>query len=83
MKKALIEGANANPGAPPGMEDSCGRLPIRAARDGDSMVCQSAWKPTAEELAVLTDGGYVVLHVWGWQVPVALTVTDRAGASEL
>lgn len=84
MNKALIDGATNNPGAPAGMEDSCGTLPIRVARDeGGHMVCQSAWKPTAEELAVLTDGGFVVLSVWCWQVPVALTVVDRGGAQEL
>lgn len=84
MNKALIEGATHNPGAPEGMEDSCGRLPIRVTRDErNHVVCQSAWKPTPEELAVLADGGYVVLSVWGWQPPVALTVADRDGAKEL
>jgi hypothetical protein len=83
MNKALIEGATNNPGAPSGMEETCGRLPIRVVRDADGVVCQSAWKPTPEELAVLTDGGYVVLHVVGWQPPVALGVTDGKGASEL
>lgn len=83
MNKALIEGATNNPGAPAGMEATCSRLPIRVVRDDDGIVCQSAWKPTPEELAVLTDGGYVVLHIAGWQVPVALTVTDRTGAQEL
>jgi len=83
MNKALIEGATNNPGAPAGMEERCGTLPIRVVPDGNSIICQSAWKPTPEELAVLSDGGYVVLHVWGWQVPVALTVADRDGAKEL
>ncbi len=83
MKPALIEGATHNPGAPAGMEATCGRLPIRVVRDGDGIVCLSAWRPTPEELAVLTDGGYVVLQVVGWQVPVALMVADRSGAKEL
>lgn len=83
MKTALIERATHNPGAPAGMEDTCGRLPIRVVRDGDSIVCLSAWRPTPEELAVLLDGGYVVLQVAGWQVPVALFVADRDGAKEL
>lgn len=83
MNKALIEGATNNPGAPAGMEGTCGRLPIRVDRDEDGVRCLSAWKPTPEELAILTDGGYVVLHVVGWQPPVALTVTDRTGAQEL
>jgi hypothetical protein len=83
MKPALIEGATHNPGAPAGMEETCGRLPIRVIRDGDGIVCLSAWRPTPEELAVLTDGGYVVLQVAGWQAPVALLVADRDGAKEL
>ena len=84
MKAALIEGATHNPGAPPGMEGNVGRLPIRASRQEDvGIVCESAWKPSPEELAVLMDGGYVVLGVMGWQVPVYLTVTDNKGAQEL
>lgn len=83
MNKALIEGATNNPGAPEGMEATCGRLPVRVMQDNDGLFCQSAWKPTPEELAVLSDGGYVVLTVVGWQVPVNLSVVDRDGAQEL
>lgn len=83
MKPALIEGATNNPGAPAGMESSCGRPPIRVSGGERNMICESAWKPSPEELAVLTDGGYVVLQVAGWQVPVALSVADRDGAKEL
>lgn len=84
MKAALIEGATNNPGAPRGMEGHVGRLPIRVReRDDVGQVCESAWKPTPEELAVLLDGGYVVLGVVGWQVPVYLTIADRQGAQEL
>lgn len=88
MNKALIEGATHNPGAPKGWDrerdGECGGLPIRIVQnDGGGIGCQSAWKPTPEELAVLTDGGYVVLHIVGWRVPVALSVTDRTGAQEL
>lgn len=36
--------------------------------------CESAWKPTPEELELLNAGGYVVLHVVGRQPPVALWV---------
>lgn len=83
MNKALIEGATNNPGAPAGMEDRVGTLPIRASQSADGLICESAWKPTPEELAVLLDGGYVILRVVGWQVPVALYVADRDGAKEL
>lgn len=83
MNKALIEGATNNPGAPRGMEGQVGTLPVRVVHQGEDILCLSAWKPTPEELAVLTDGGYVVLQVLGWQVPVALFVVDRDGAKEL
>ncbi len=83
MKKALIEGATHNPGAPanwdPARDGSCGGLPVKF----DGKGCYSAWKPTPEELAILADGGYVMLHVAGWQVPVSLHVLDRDGAKEL
>jgi hypothetical protein len=83
MKKALIEGATHNPGAPanwdPAKDGSCGGLPIKF----DGRGCESAWKPSPEQLAVLTDGGYVTLYVVGWQVPVSLSVVDRDGAKEL
>jgi len=83
MRPALIEGATHNPGAPAGMEETCGRLPIRVVQQEGGIVCLSAWRPAPEELAVLLDGGYVVLQVAGWQVPVALMVADRDGAKEL
>lgn len=84
MKKALIEGATHNPGAPVGWkpEDGvCGGLPIRVDLPGKR--CVSAWKPTLEELAILNEGGFVLLHVAGWQVPVMLEVGDRRTAQEL
>lgn len=83
MKPALIEGATHNPGAPRGMEDTCGRLPIRVVEHEGTTYCISAWKPGAEELKLLAEGGYIVLQVAGWQVPVALTVADRTQAQEL
>lgn len=83
MNKALIEGATNNPGAPAGMEDRVGTLPIRVVKDGDGIRCQSAWKPSDWELSILLAGGFVVLDVLGWQPPVALSVVDRNGAQEL
>lgn len=85
MRKALIEGATHNPGAPKDWtpaDGHCGGLPIRF-EETQPQSCYSAWKPTPEELATLVDGGYVVLRVVGWQVPVALFVCDKTGAQEL
>jgi hypothetical protein len=39
--------------------------------------CVSAWKPTAGELKALNEGGFVILSVVGWQVPVSLYVGDK------
>lgn len=83
MQKALIEGATNNPGAPEGMEGAVGTLPVRVVQDGDTLMCQSAWKPSLEEIGVLLNGGYVLLTVVGWQVPVSLSVVDSRGAQEL
>jgi len=83
MKKALIEGAAYNPGAPAGMEDTCGTLPVRVTQHEGQTYCESAWKPSLEEIGALLNGGYVVLTVVGWQVPVSLAVVDRHGAKEL
>jgi hypothetical protein len=83
VNKALIEGATNNPGAPKGMEDSVGTLPIRVSQYEDSIVCDSAWRPTQEEIFELMKGGFVVLRVVGWQPPVSLHVVDKKGATEL
>jgi hypothetical protein len=86
MKPKMIAGANANPGAPRGWDPKkdghCGTLPIRYTEDADGRIaqCESAWEPSAEELALLNAGGSVILRVIGWQVPVALYVepADKA-----
>ncbi len=85
MKKALIEGATNNPGAPKGMtRDQVGTLPVKLVKyDDGNIACESAWKPSLEEVQTLIEGGYVVLRVLGWQVPVALWVVDEKGATEL
>jgi hypothetical protein len=80
MLKKVIAGWNAAPGAPknwnPERDGDCGALPIRVRTRTDGMVisCESAWEPTPRELEMLNAGGQVILHVAGWQVPVALYV---------
>lgn len=81
MKPALIEGATNNPACPEGVQG--GRLPIKVEQNDGHTYCYSAWKPNAEELRQLNEGGYVMLTVVGWQVPVALNVLDKTGAQEL
>ena len=43
--------------------------------------CVSAWKPTEAELKMLNEGGYVILSVVGWQVPVSLYTADKDSAA--
>jgi len=77
MLKKVITGWNAAPGAPKNWtpeRGECGALPIRvfADKDGNVLCCESAWEPTADELAHLNAGGSVILRVAGWQPPVNL-----------
>jgi hypothetical protein len=83
-----IAGANAYPGAPKGWKPpehgECGHLAVRVVGGPNTMDmrCLSAWEPTPEELRLLNGGGHVILHIVGWQVPVALTVEAVAAEEE-
>lgn len=84
MEVATIRGATHNPGAPRGWTESngtCGTLPIVFRKDEHGNdECVSAWKPTAQELAQLNEGGFVILSVIGWQVPVCIYTADQDAA---
>lgn len=59
-------------GAPPTRELEVGALPVQVRYD-EMMVCtaiDSFWKPDAEELATLVNGGTILLTVYGNQHPV-------------
>lgn len=79
MLVARIAGAHVDLGAPSGWDKGrdgpCRSLPIRVVEG----VCQSAWEPTPDELAMLVAGGLVVLSVAGAQPPVMLSVEMPAG----
>lgn len=85
-----IRGANRWLGAPAGWDPQkdgdCGHLAIRTQGDPQrgNGYCESAWEPTPAELALLNQGGSVVLRVMGWQPPVALYVegTDEVARLE-
>jgi hypothetical protein len=85
MEVATIKGATHNPGAPRSWTPEngpCGALPIRFQRDSyGNDECVSAWKPTAKELEMLNNGGFVILSVVGWQVPVSLYVENKEAAT--
>jgi hypothetical protein len=85
MEVATIKGATHNPGAPRGWTEangSCGALPIIFRKDSyGNPESVSAWKPTAAELETLNAGGFVILSVVGWQVPVSIYTADKDAAS--
>ncbi len=84
MEVATIKGATHNPGAPLNWTEAngaCGALPIIYRTDSHgNPECVSAWKPTADELKVLNEGGFVILSVVGWQVPVSIYTADKDAA---
>jgi hypothetical protein len=84
MDVATIKGATHNPGAPRDWTEAngpCGTLPIIHRRDPHgNPECVSAWKPTAAELKILSEGGFVILSVIGWQVPVSIYTAGKDAA---
>lgn len=86
MKVATIKGANHNPGAPRDWSEAngpCGALPINYRKDSyGNYESVSAWKPTDEELKLLNEGGFVILSVLGWQVPVSIYAADKEAAAD-
>jgi hypothetical protein len=82
MEALKISGATHFFGPPAGWQDTdertCGYLHVRI--DGNS--CQSAWRPTPDELAALNAGGSVILEIIGVQPPVALWVSDEMEAAQ-
>lgn len=80
MLTKMISGVGVLLGAPKdwnlARDGECGVLPIRVhgRRGQGDTYCESAWEPTPRELEQLNAGGQVVLRVYGWQVPVALSV---------
>jgi hypothetical protein len=86
MDVATIKGYTHAPGAPkdwdPARNGTCGALPIIFRKDAHGNdECVSAWKPTPNELAALLRGGFVILSVVGWQVPVSLGVAEKDAAT--
>lgn len=76
MNPTKITGANTNLEPPKDWDHAkdgeCVALPIRLSgsiADPASIEMQSAWVPTVDELAVLNNGGYVVLSVIGTSHP--------------
>ena len=81
MDVATIVGATHAPGAPRDWTEAngpCGALPIIFQKDSHgNPECVSAWKPSASDLRMLNDGGFILLSVIGWQVPVSVYVGNK------
>lgn len=71
MKPVKFQGVNCTYKAP-GCED----LPSLHVLDGEHLSVTSVWKPSAEDMEVLNNGGCVCLNVLGGLPPVALWVQE-------
>lgn len=80
MRPAVIAGATKIFSKPKDWDEErdgkCVDLHVRI--NPEQRTCESAWKPSAEELAALNAGGVVVLSVVGGQPPVMLSVECEA-----
>lgn len=79
MTPGHIKGANRYLGAPdnwdPAKDGTCETLPIR----DDGKLLESAWVPTADELAALNRGAPVILTIWGRSHPVVSVNVEGLG----
>lgn len=84
MTPATIKGATHNPGAPRNWTEAngpCGALPIVYRKDAHgNSECVSAWRPSEADLKTLNEGGFIILSVCGWQVPVMIYTADKDAA---
>jgi hypothetical protein len=80
MRPANVKGKTINFTKPRGWDEkrdgACGILPVRVEAHGILNHHISAWKPGAEELALLNSGGVVELCCVGIQPPVCVSVVE-------
>lgn len=79
MELVKLPGMNRTLGAPKGWDKekhgTCAGLPVYAEVVNGQMVMTSAWKPNAEELVALQNGGCVAMVIYGGlHPPIALGV---------
>lgn len=81
MRPTTVKGQNADFAKPRNWDDTrdgpCGTLPIRVEQEGVYNYHYSAWKPDAEELKLLAQGGVVELCCVGIQPPVSVAVVPE------
>lgn len=85
MKPVEFEQQDIILGPPPDMErGTCGGLPIRRLTNDIGPTMESYWKPSAEDLKMLNEGGHVRLNVYGHgHPPVWVDVMPKGYIEEL
>lgn len=62
---------------------SCGTLPVKVEKFGDTVRFKSHWRPSEDDLRVLNAGGFVELAIYGgMHPPVSLDVLAAQPAAE-
>ncbi len=82
MNKVQHSSCNHVFGAPKGWDQKelpCDALPVKVGAFEGFACITSFWKPSAEELFMLNNGGVIVLHILSGQMPpVSLAVTTTS-----
>ena len=73
MEAVKFQGMTTTYGAP-----DCFDLPTMVETNNGHLEVTSCWRPSAEDLAILNNGGCVCLCVRGGQPPVAMWAQDVA-----
>lgn len=83
MRSTLTRNANANYQPPRNWDEetlgTCGDLQVRVDSYRGIQDMVSTWKPDAEDLRKLNEGGVIELHLLGPQPPVYMEVVDPVG----
>lgn len=81
MRSVKPNGANRNFQPPKSWNESdhgrCDDLQVRVGEYRGLVECSSAWKPDADELAMLLRGGVVELSIIGAQPPIIMRVVEQ------
>lgn len=83
MKPVPFDQVNKTFTAPPGMEESCGDLPVWQGRDTDGTpLIISCWELTKEEIIQIANTGRVYLSVVGTQQPPVSVMAESPFVNE-
>jgi hypothetical protein len=83
MRSTATRNANANYQAPRNWDaktlGECGDLSVRVDSFNGIQDMVSTWKPDADDLRKLNEGGVIELHLLGPQPPVLMEIVDPVG----